>query len=294
MKTKFLSFLFIAAMIAGCTKDSPQEGTTLKLKNTENPLVTPVLYADLGPGGNVPCNALGEFEFSSDKYDYENEDFYDFFLQKGLTVTVTEDTYVTWSYTPPAGMCIVNMAVIVKGTNAANVYIYDFEVYGDTGLASPLAGNSGTPANLSNLTFCWNLVECEEEKCYEFQGETAWAGGTRYVTKGNWATYTPYAEGPVKVFAGQTIEVGTATFSAVVNGEVTITIELTGDWVLEDVDEALKIQGYDVKPPAENPAPGLFATYKGNDLTVTVPAFNFYGIHLNVGQWIEVTCPEVE
>lgn len=133
------------------------------------------------------------------------------------------------------------------------------------------------------------------EYCY--QQETAWAAGTRYVKKGNWATYTPYqypTTTAIKLYAGQTYEAGSVTFSDVVNGNITITITLGSDWSLQ-VDEygnilpeAVKIQGYETTPPASNPSPGQFA-YKGNSLTVTVPAFNFYGIHLDVRK--QVVCP---
>lgn len=138
------------------------------------------------------------------------------------------------------------------------------------------------------------VVQCCEEPpapCYEFMDETAWAAGSRYVAKGNWATYTPYVEGTVDLFAGQTIDVGDVSFSAVNDGMVTIIITLSGDWILNPyTDEAVKIQGYDAAPSG-NPSPGLFTTYKGNDLTVTVPAFAFYGVHVDVGYWVEVPCP---
>jgi hypothetical protein len=106
------------------------------------------------------------------------------------------------------------------------------------------------------------------------------------VTKGNWATYTPYAgeTKTVKIYAGQTIEIGTATL-APVNGKVKITINLYGA-LFADVKENLKIQGYTAVPPAQNPAPGKFTTYKGtisgSSTTVIVDKFNFYGIHLDV------------
>lgn len=133
---------------------------------------------------------------------------------------------------------------------------------------------------------------CVEEPpvCYATQEETAWAAGSRYVTRGNWATYTPYAEGSVQIFAGQTIPVGSAYFSSVVDGKVTITITLTDGWALNSGGETVKIQGYDAAPSG-NPAPGQFTTYKGTDLTVTVDAFNFYGIHLDVAKTYEVECP---
>lgn len=120
-----------------------------------------------------------------------------------------------------------------------------------------------------------------------FQEETAWANGPRYVSRGNWATYTPYQEGTVNVYAGQNMFAGTATMSAVSGGEVTITIALNAGWSLQNVSQPVKIQGYSVAPSG-NPSPGRFAS-KGTSLTVTLPAANFYGIHLDVQK--AVTCP---
>lgn len=127
----------------------------------------------------------------------------------------------------------------------------------------------------------------KQDKVVCYKGETAWAAGDRYVPKGNWATYTPYESGStVKIYAGQKIDAGTVTFSAPVKGKVTITINLKNGAVFSDAQENLKIQGYDGKPLAKNPAPGKFTTYKGtfsgSSATVTVPQYAFYGIHLDV------------
>ena len=128
----------------------------------------------------------------------------------------------------------------------------------------------------------------EEEKCYEYDTESAWSAGSRYVSQGNWATYssaTDLANG-VTIFAGQTINIGTAKL---VNGSIEIT--LTGGWELQPNTDAVKIQGYNTAPSG-NPAPGQFTTYKGSSLTPSVSSFNFYGIHLDVRKAYEVDCPE--
>lgn len=115
--------------------------------------------------------------------------------------------------------------------------------------------------------------------------ETAWSAGTKYVSKGNWATYTTYTAGKeATIFAGQTINVGTATFSAVSGGNVTITINLTGGWYFRNVPENVKVQGYKVSP-STTPSPGLFAnkaTAAGTSCTITVPAAAYYGVHLDL------------
>lgn len=120
-----------------------------------------------------------------------------------------------------------------------------------------------------------------------FNTESAWATGPRFVTRGNWATYTPYQQGSVNIYAGQSKFAGTATMSAVSGGNVTITIALNSGWSLQNVSNPVKIQGYSVAPSG-NPSPGRFAS-KGTSLTVTVPAAGFYGIHLDVQE--AVTCP---
>ena len=112
--------------------------------------------------------------------------------------------------------------------------------------------------------------------------ETAWSDGFRYLTRGNWATYTAYS-GVAKsetLFAGQTMEAGTVYFTPAGN-YVQIDIEFNEGWGLQDVEEAVKVQGYKAAPVNVSPVPGSFTTYKGNDLSITVPAFNFYGVHVD-------------
>lgn len=131
----------------------------------------------------------------------------------------------------------------------------------------------------------------EEDMCWK--EETAWGNGARYVKKGNWAMYTPYYDedgeinSPVKLLAGQHHEAGEIVFSPITDGKVTITITLKDGWELQDVEESVKIQGYDKTPPSKNPAPGQFEN-KGEELTVTLDFYNYYGIHLDVRR--EVPC----
>jgi hypothetical protein len=112
--------------------------------------------------------------------------------------------------------------------------------------------------------------------------ETAWADGERYIEQGNWATYTSYVpDSDVPLYAGQTLLAGNVHFSAVNNNEITIEITLYSNWSLQDVDEPVKIQDYEIAPSG-NPLPGLF-DYKFDYLTgIVVPANNFYGVHLDV------------
>ncbi|MDO9140473.1 MAG: hypothetical protein Q7U38_09130 [Methylobacter sp.] len=135
----------------------------------------------------------------------------------------------------------------------------------------------------------------DDQACYSYKGETAWADGSRYVNPGNWATYTAYVAGTtVDLFAGQTLDAGSVTFSAVNNGKVTITIDIAAGWRFAPVAENVKIQGYN-EAPSGNPAPGNFTTHKaqasGASYTVDVDAFNFYGVHVDVEKVTPVACP---
>ncbi len=169
---------------------------------------------------------------------------------------------------------------------------------------------------IKSATNCFEFFEATElcgpddfpPTCYEFMGETAWAandnepGVYRYTPRGNWATYVVYAEKTTTLFAGQNIPVGTVEFSEVVDDFVTITIELTGDWIFAEyemgvaVEENVKIQDYEFAPSG-NPAPGQFewkGTAEGQSFSIEVSANNFYGVHVDVGYWEEVECPEEE
>lgn len=120
--------------------------------------VVPYITDEPGPGGNVSCDALG-FAHSSDRVDWSDDDggSFDASFPDGIEVN-TDGTLVRWASTFPIG------AVIVKGGPAANIYEYEPQANGDSGLAAPQVA-SGNPAGLSNLTFCWNPEEELSEWC---------------------------------------------------------------------------------------------------------------------------------
>jgi hypothetical protein len=130
--------------------------------------------------------------------------------------------------------------------------------------------------------------------CYG-EGETAWADGPRFTQQGNWGTYTPYsgAAQSVTIYAGQTLNAGTAEFSAPDDEDmVTITITLGDDWRFQPVDENIKIQDYSAIPLMSNPNPGQFThkrTADASPYVLKVPNNSYYGIHLDVQQI--VPCP---
>jgi hypothetical protein len=270
--------------------------------------ITPYIIDGANPGGNRTCEEVGTaffgdsdyYEFSSDKVDYNGG--FDGDFPAGITVD-TDGTYVSWSSTFGIG------AVIVKGSDDANIYVYDPQWKSDSGLASPL-NPSGNPAGLSNLTFCWNPED--DDPCYDYMYETAWSAGTRYVTRGDWATYTEIpevGEKSVILYAGQHTPAGVVTFFANADGSVDITIDLDEGWVFKSHDddedaELVKIQGYETKPPATNPSPGQFEhkfTMEDDELSESFfevkgldfgQFYGFYGVHAEVAKRVEVECED--
>ena len=136
-----------------------------------------------------------------------------------------------------------------------------------------------THINVGSLTAWYKYIGYTPCCCSD---ETAWAAGTRYLTKGNWATFTPYVPGTtVDLFAGQTFLAGTVTFGEVIDGMVALDFTLFEGFSLRN-PEAIKIEDYEVAPLGVKPVVGSFA-YKFETLEdISVPAANFYGIHLDL------------
>lgn len=154
------------------TPTAPSQVPTGLHKTSDGCGVTPTTYSDLGPGGNVECSQIGNYQFSSGRIDGGS--------QCGGTVgpiTWSTDptcTYVSWSFN--GNHC--GLAVILKGGNAANVYVYDASCQSDQGLASPLNMGGQVP-ELSNITFCWNECPDENQGCtpgYWKNHTDAWEG----------------------------------------------------------------------------------------------------------------------
>jgi len=174
---KKLSFLlvslFIIAAMVGCQKTDSDEIVlkSNKVNTVSSPaaLVNPYIIPGDNNGGNRTCAEV-EAAFNlpegyfrcGEKIDYNNGNFAGSFPE-GLTVTVSDGTYVTFEMKDCIeidGRSFKVGAVIVKGGNAANVYYYEGGSLGDINLASP-ANKNGKPAGLSNLSFCF--VECLPE-----------------------------------------------------------------------------------------------------------------------------------
>jgi len=130
--------------------------------------------------------------------------------------------------------CLVK-AVIVKGSNNANVYIYPGGTTGENGLASP-AFDDGRIPWVSNVTFCCACDEQEEELFYavkiRYGDEDRWAvsnGGTPYYSEtGRWCDYLVIGDYPDDVEMDlydedHTTIVGDVTVDA--SGDITITVD---------------------------------------------------------------------
>jgi hypothetical protein len=276
--------------------------------------ITPYIIDGTSSGGNRTCGEVGSAYFGNASYyqcfsgrintpDIGPNAFVDVSLNQNCdqipAITVTDGKFVAFT-AEPDGLG----ALIVKGSNDANTYVYEPQSTSDSGLTSPVNA-SGNPADLSNLTVCWNPQGEPPPACLE--NETAWADGDRYVRRGNWATYTSYADcaNGVPLFAGKNMDAGTVQCSAPDQSDVvTITVDLNEGWqfsVLPEpdqdgvFDDNIKVQDYDEQPPDENPSPGLFlwktvAPGDAGSWEIEVPLNNYYGIHVDVAK--EVPCPE--
>lgn len=254
--------------------------------------IEPELHEDWQSGNaSFECNAIGGYAYSHKIDDWDEEtggsyaaDFPDGHNNE-ISISNNDGTYFDWSASPnPIG------AVVVKGGNAANVFHYDPQSYGDTKLYSPV-NSSGNPAAVSHATFCWNP---EEDLCFE--NETGWGDGERYVRRGNWAMYTEWESGEcVDLMAGQTMIAGEVCF-----GNDEINIYLNDGWYFGNIDEngqsyeeTIHIQGYESTPPRRNPAPGRFEhkfDVQGQESgRLNVGQSTYVGVHTALLH--EVACP---
>jgi hypothetical protein len=176
---KKLTFLFacliMVALIVSCSEEATYDGDVMLKKAVASGPSTPVSDAGIIPqiipgenkGGNRTClevetafNLPAGSLLCGDKIDF-NGSFFVSTSPLWPNVTVTDGKYVSFEMDGclQFGDKFYKVgAVIVKGSNAANVYYYPGGTSEDSGLASP-ENASGNPAGLSNLTFCF--VECE-------------------------------------------------------------------------------------------------------------------------------------
>lgn len=230
-------------------------------------------------GGNITCdqaassNGVTSFEYTTGRQDYP---FSDASFDENIIVE-TDGTTVSWTIIPPDGYCVAEVAVIVKGGPAANVYFY-VGVDSGSGLTSPI-NSSGNPAGLSNLTICYNLVPCTPPDDPECEEETAFGGNIEGGGSAWWYAFEATVSGSYPIHAGQNaIDGASIEYDALSD---VITINLGSNMFLQDDDESVKVQGYN-DLPSSRPAAGLFTLYKGTDLTVSGDGSQYYVVHLDV------------
>jgi len=123
---------------------------------------------DADRGGDRDCKDVGlaffddpdHYEASSDRVSYDDQGSPRFNPPDGAPVAFPDwlavyydpdDQTLSWEAIGPHGIG----AVIVKGGDAANIYVYDPQQDGDTGLGVPQPGVDA-PTALNDLAFCWN------------------------------------------------------------------------------------------------------------------------------------------
>lgn len=169
---KKLTYLFAALIMVAALGSCEQDDSEILLKKGDTGSstsvipsgggVNPVIIAGSNNGGNVTCAEVAAsfrlpagFFRCGEKIDFNNGRF-DGEFPDGLMVEVTDGKFVAFDMEAPLmidGMEYIVGAVIVKGSNEANVYFYPGGTMSDSGLSAPV-NRSGKPAGLSNLTFC--------------------------------------------------------------------------------------------------------------------------------------------
>jgi hypothetical protein len=143
------TLVLMLAMLILATLAGPAPADAQSVAGTSDAGIVPVVIGS-DRGGNVACADIpgGELLTSSERMEWRGRALRPA-PPAGIDVTVTAGTSVAWTATFPV------TAVIVKGGDAANVYVYDPMRLADGGLVAPVNA-SGQPADLSNLTFCWD------------------------------------------------------------------------------------------------------------------------------------------
>lgn len=141
MRNKFRFLLFalaLATLLLGGTAATAQA-------TGDSPDVTPIVVA-----GNPTCVGQG-YAFGYKPQPEPPPSGTYTFPGTAETVTINSDgTYFSWTSTLGID------AVIVKGGNNANVYVYSPEASTDTGLHSPINPNNHQPYGISHIEFCYD------------------------------------------------------------------------------------------------------------------------------------------
>lgn len=124
-------------------------------------------------------------------------------------------------------------------------------------------------------TYFTYTITCGNGGGGECQAETAWGGATAGGGSAWWYYFDTQGTGTQPIYAGQVETDGNVSWDG-----TSLVIDL-GSWELQDVEEPVKVEGYD-EIPATRPSAGLFTLYKGTNLTITGDGSRYYAIHLDV------------
>jgi hypothetical protein len=152
--------------------------------------VEPIVYT-----GNPDCADLGyaygfKLDFAPENKSYPIDGFHQ------VTIANTNGTFFDWS--SDLGMD----AVIVKGGTKSNVYVYDPESYGDTGLHPPVNASGGY-AGISHIEFC-----------FDYELTVTKTADTSYTRTYQWSIDKSVTPASWDLFTGDS---GTSQYSVVVN-----------------------------------------------------------------------------
>jgi hypothetical protein len=236
------------------TKAQPVSITEPEASMPATSLATPYLIPGKNRGGNRTCeeakaafdimaadqssdfyeSTLGEFTDCGEKVDI-GDDYVGDVEGFPFDVWVNDDGSI--GFASGDRECLVK-AVIVKGSNVANVYYYPGGILSDDGLSAPAFENGNIPW-VSNVTFCC-VCEEEEEPEDEIFAVKVWYNAVGEACEvGSWAlsagTLYPYklVDGWCDVFGfnvyenteGTPIDLGGVGEIAVVDGDVIITMD---------------------------------------------------------------------
>jgi len=196
-KLKLLYVLIIALAINSCNLMTDEEWEALT--DTENDLTT-IERSKVFRGGNVDCDQLSDILpdmvlKTTGRNDYNaSEDVFAYGWPAGLEVKVYDDSSVSFAIVGALdlgdGLCYRVAAVIVKGSDASNVYTYADGATHDINLTPPDNASLGS-ANLSNLTFCFLEVKCEEPEELVVAFKSLTSGPAYFVTTGEYINSRP-------------------------------------------------------------------------------------------------------
>jgi hypothetical protein len=225
--------------------------------NQQNALAASVLPTVVS--GNPTCQDLG---LSTDTAPAPPRDYSDGIFTVTITAYKDDGEPLTFNWSATIGVD----AVIVKGRDAANVYVYVPESLGDNGLNAPINASEG-PAGLSHIEFCYDDDVVTETP----------------------VTETPVTETPTDTPTDEPTEIPTDTPTEIPVTDVPTelpTIIPPTDIITEaptDPGETPSPPPPTLPPPAPSNPPQVLIPVTGADLSVPSPLNNLQSTFGNLG-----------